>query len=223
VRRFAGRYREEIAVAVIGQQMGFFIDDTAGNHAAGRSSGNGKPDNGKPGRMPWIEIPSSGVAYLACMPGKSPEVLSEPPDAKGAVLVLETIEYEHQTYLALLPADGVRVNGSPVPPVAILRVGDQLRLGKDCVLHVSRFTRAHVGPPPEECVGQECPVCRIKFVPDTVTYICPHCGRPLHCESPDTATNKEIGPLECARLASECVCQKPIVRQEGYEYVPPND
>jgi len=200
------------------QHFGFFLEVPSHERGSDQCSGNGEA--GRP-RLPWIEVPSSATAYLATEPGKPPEVLTTPPPTKALASVLETISYERQAHLVALPGDGVRRNGLPMPPVAILRVGDALRVDGEWVLHVSRFTRPHVGPPPAEFLGKPCSYCRIEFAPATITYVCPHCGAPFHCESEATASNKELGPLECARLMSECHhCRQPIAIEPRYEYVP---
>ena len=162
------------------QHFGFFLEDPSHERGSERGSGNGEAGRQ---RLPWIEVPSSGTAYLATEPGKPPEVLTTPPASKALASVLETIPYERQAYLMALPGDGVRRNGLAMPPVAILRVGDQLRVDGEWVLHVSRFTRPHVGPPPAEFLGKPCSYCRIEFAPATITYFGPHGGTPFHGES----------------------------------------
>ena len=174
-------------------------------------------------RLGWIELPSSGTAYLATTPGKPPEVTATSPPPNALAGVLETIRYERQAYLLIIPRDGVRRNGLPLPPVAVLQVGDALRVEGGWVLHVSRLTRPHVGPPPKEWIGKPCSYCRIEFTPAAITYVCPYCGSPFHCEREATASDPKAGPLECARLMSECHhCREPIVLEPRYEYVPPS-
>ena len=201
-----------------GQHLGFFVEAVSGKRKASQHSGNG--ENGRP-KLAWIEVPASGISYLAASPGKPPRVVSKPPAPKARAGVLETVRYERQTYLMMLPGEGVRVNGLPVPPVAILRVGDQLRVSGKWLLYVSRYNRPHIGPPPKEYVGKPWSYCRVKFTPATVTYVCPHCGTPVHCESEDNYSHKDIGPLECARLISHCHhCAQRLDLTERHEYVP---
>jgi len=201
-----------------GQHYGFFVEPVSEQHEPGQYERDREP--GRP-ELAWIEVPSSDVCYLATEPGKPPQVLSKAPVSKARVSVLETVRYERQTYLMMLPSDGVRLNGLPMPPVAILRVGDRLRVDGEWLLHVSRFTRPCVGPPPKEYLDKPCSYCRMKFTPATITYVCPNCGTPVHCESEDNPSDKEIGPLECARLIRECHhCKQPIVLKERHEYVP---
>ena len=201
-----------------GQHFGFFVEELPGELRNGHRPRNA--EQGRPG-LPWVGVPSSGVAYLAKRAGKPPEVLPQAPEEPAQASVLETVRYERQTYLTMLPAGEFRLNGLPLPPVAILRVGDQLRVGGRWLLHVSRFTRPHIGPTPEEFVGKQCSNCRLEFEATTVTYICPNCGTPVHCESEATKTSEELGPLECARLMSHCHhCHQRIDLKERYEYVP---
>lgn len=200
------------------QHFGFFVEDPS--HEAGSDERSANREARRPG-LPWIEVPSSGTAYLATSPGKPPQVLTTPPPLSALASVLEMIPYERQAYLAAFAGDNVRRNGFPMPPVAILHVGDALRVEGGWVLHVSRFTRPHVGPPPAQCIGKPCSYCRLELVPTTITYVCPDCGAAFHCESEATASNRELGPLECARLMSSCHhCYHPIVLEERYEYVP---
>ena len=198
--------------------FGFFAEPPP--HEAGSDLGPDNPAAARP-RLAWIEVPSTGTAYLATPPGKPPEVAATPPPPNALASVLETIRYERQTYLVAIPGKGLRRNGLPLPPVAVLHVGDALRVDGGWVLHVSRFTRPHVGPPPPEWIGKPCSYCRIEFTPTTITYVCPHCETALHCESENTASDPKAGPLECARLVSECqLCHKPIVLEPRHEYVP---
>jgi hypothetical protein len=166
-------------------------------------------------------LPPSGIGYLVTVPGERPEILDEPPVSTSLTSVLETIRYQDQTYLTMLPGEAIRSGGWPLPLVAVLRVRDQVRVGDRWLLHVSRFTRPYVGPPPDELIGRPCSYCRIEFVPETVVSICPYCRTPVHCEDAESASNPEVGPLECARLMSECHhCHQPVVLEASYEYVP---
>jgi hypothetical protein len=206
------------ALAAGGQQFELLVEPLCEQVESAEAPGGGEP--GQPDAL-WIEVPASEPCYLVTAPGKPPRVVSEPPVSKARVSVLETIAHEQQKYLMIIPADGMRHNGMPMPPVAVLRVGDQVRVDGQWLLHVWRRTRPYVGPPPEECIGDPCSYCRINFTPNTVVYKCPHCGTPVHCESPDSPSDKQVGPLECARLMSQCHhCESPIELRERQEYVP---
>ena len=201
-----------------GQHFELLIEPLSEQAESGQSAGD--KESGQP-QATSIEVPAAEPCYLVTAPGKPPRVLFRPPVSKARVSVFETIAHGQQKYLMMIPANGMRLNGMPVPPVAVLRAGDQLRLDGEWLLYVSRHTRPHIGPPPEECIGNPCSYCRINFTPNTVVYVCPYCGTPVHCESPDTCSDEQVGPLECARLMSLCHhCQSPIELHQRHEHVP---
>ena len=198
-----------------GQRFVLFVE-TAGEQEEPETRSHGR--QAPPRKLTALEVPSSGPAYLAIESGEVPQVLSEAPVGEAGVSILETIRHEYQPYLVMLPGAGIRVNGLPVPPVAILRAGDQIRAEGECLLHVSLLTGPRIGPPPDDKIGEECPYCRVKFTADRTAYVCPHCGTAYHCEGDEREENDR---LECARLASECYhCHKPLILEERYEYVP---
>jgi hypothetical protein len=178
---------------------------------------------GKPTRTGLV--PATGVSYLAVCGDQSPQVLPEPPEADFEVVGrLEALRYQQGHHLAICADPELRINGRRAAPVAILKVGDQLRIGNQWLLHVSRFVRPHIGPPPSDYVDKECSSCRLPLTADTTIYICPNCGLPYHCEPPlpdDAAESTQREPLECARLISTCNhCPQPVVFGEHHEFVP---
>jgi len=169
-------------------------------------------------KLTSIEVPSGAPSYLSVAAGKPPQVVADARKAGPNASVLEPIRHEYHPYLVMLPAGGIRLNGLPAPPVAILRPGDQIRTGDAWLLHVSLLTGPQIGPPSEEQVGEECPYCRLKIAAGRTVAACPHCGMVYHCEGEE---RPEQDRLECARLIAECYhCHKPMVLEERYEYIP---
>lgn len=167
-----------------------------------------------------IEIPLVGPAYLLVREGGKPHVSAEAAASLDDTLLLEAVAVGHQPYL-LMATPGraqARVNGEPAPVVTLLSVKDQVQVTPDVLLHVTQYTRPAIGPPPEDILGQECPVCRGMFQPDTIVYICPSCGKPTHCEGEEKPVDVR---LECIRLGTECpTCNAPVVQAQGYTYIP---
>ena len=172
----------------------------------------------------WCQIPVTGVSYLAVSGDGPPQVLAKPPQAEFAVALLEPVRYQQQHHLAICAGPDLRINGRSAAPVAILKVGDQLRVGDLWLLHLSRFVRPYIGTPPSDYVDKECCSCRLPITADTVIYICPNCGTAYHCEDPSADDGKqedERGPLECARLISICShCPQPVVLGSRHEFIP---
>jgi hypothetical protein len=172
-------------------------------------AGTGEAPRPEPIRVP------AGVSYLAVTEGR-PQVSDRPG---AAAVALEAVSaFGQDRLLAVAPARGqARCNGQPLPRVALLGVRDQLRFG-DTLLHVTLFHRPHVGPPPADTLGRECPLCRVALVGGTTVYVCSHCGTALHCEGEERLADER---LECARLASACpACDRPVVLSAGYAYYP---
>lgn len=160
-----------------------------------------------------------GVWLLSAPLGEPLRLAPAAPAATEQALVLEAVAGPHQPQLVLIsPAEHrPRVNGQPVPRLAVLNVKDQLQLGDDCILHVTLFNCPSIDGPSPETIGKECPLCRTTFQPDTTVYVCPACGTAMHCEGDDKPGDR----LECARIASECpVCGAAVVMQQGYAYIP---
>jgi hypothetical protein len=155
-----------------------------------------------------FEVPAVGAAHLP--------LSADPHDAA----VFEAVAVGHQPYLLMLSPGGqrLRVNGQRAPRVALLSVRDQVQLPDGGVLHVTRYTQPAIGRPGAEHVGKECPVCRDRFAPETIVYVCPSCGSAAHCEGDEKPAEER---LECIRLSSECpTCGAPVVMTQGYTYLP---
>jgi hypothetical protein len=165
------------------------------------------------GRPEPIEVPP-GVSYLSLAGGR-PQLSAAALDDPSQVHVLEPVVQEHRLHLLLLSPAGrrTRLNGHVAPLAAVLQVKDQFQVDDEHVLHVTLYNRPRIGPPAEESLGQECPVCRFPFERQTTVYVCHNCGMPVHCEGD--------GGLDCVALGSECPgCHAPIVMKSGYTYYP---
>jgi hypothetical protein len=146
--------------------------------------------------------------------------LSETPRRRGfstRALHFESLTIEQRAVLLVLTPPGVktRVNDRPSPIVAVLDVGDQLRVG-ETVLHVTRYREFAVGPPTSELLGRRCEVCRVPFDHSTQVYV-HDCGTPMHLESKSKPADER---LECALLGACPNCEEPVVMQSGYSYLP---
>lgn len=160
-----------------------------------------------------------GISYLtATSGGERLSIASRPPRRGDPLLVLEGIEFRGRPrLLALCPSeDAVRLNGAPAPALAALDVKDELQLDARTVLHVTRYRKPYVGPPPEGLVGKDCPVCRTPIESDTTVCLCVNCAAGLHLEGEERGDDR----LECARLESCPACGETLRLDEGYAFVP---
>lgn len=200
-----------------GQHFVLFVEAASQKKQQEPAPVPGSPETPRRNLTP-INVPSGDPSYLTVAAGEFPRLVSDARGADSNAAVLEPIRHEYQPYLVMLPAGGVRVNGLPAPPVAILRPGDRIRTGDEWLLHVSVLTGPRIGPPPEDEIGAECPYCRLKIAPDRTVAACPHCGTVYHCEGDERPQQDR---LECARLIAECYhCHKPMVLEERYESIP---
>ena len=153
-----------------------------------------------------------------------------------SALVFEPLFNDHTPSVALTVRDRhavVYVNGVRIGPVHVLRVGDVVECdGEALALHLSMLRRPYLGPPRSEHVGRECAVCLTPIAepatappdgaPDTGTlsiFECVACGAVLHERVTLPGSTTEV--LECSRTVAVCpCCDAPLVREEGYAYVP---
>ncbi|MFI5379499.1 MAG: hypothetical protein ACHRHE_09395 [Tepidisphaerales bacterium] len=123
--------------------------------------------------------------------------------------VVEPLALRRRSVVLLVTHTGrsPRVNGQPVPRVAVLKENDHLLLdGAAGTLLLVRDATPCIGPAPADFIGHPCPFCRVPFDSGTRVLLCV-CGQPLHFADPGAGEDR----LECARLAAECpVCGRPI-------------
>lgn len=169
----------------------------------------------------WLELPATPVRLLE----REGELAAIGIDegAPGEVersIILETVRYERQPYLALLsmPGAGVRVNGAEAPAAAVVRTRDQIELEGAFLLYVSQFSRPYRGPAPDDLPKHDCPVCLTPIAARSLVFICPNCQTALHAQGEETPVEER---LECHLSSSTCpCCNQPLTREEGYDYVP---
>jgi len=113
--------------------------------------------------------------------------------------------------------DSVQVNGLPAPRVSLLKEKDTLRLDGNFLLHVTVYNRPAIGPVKAEWIDRECPVCRVPFKPSSRCYVCA-CGAVLHCE--DGGNDDDLPCAEVSARSGCPVCQRPVIIQPGYSYLP---
>jgi hypothetical protein len=167
-----------------------------------------------------VVVPS-GISWLdlARATEAAPRLVKRRPRVGRPALCFEPVSAGGRDLLLMAGGDaaGTRVNGLPAPPLATLGIRDEIRVGRERILHLSALRSPHIGPPASDRVGEECPVCRVEFREDTVVYTC-SCGQPLHLEGEEVP---EDDRLQCALTARACVVCRRFVRLEGgYEYVP---
>lgn len=134
-------------------------------------------------------------------------------------MILEQVVQHRQPRLLLVRAGTgqVRVNGLPVPHFILLKEKDCLSLDEEFLLHITVYLQPMIGLASAECVGKECPVCRVPFAAASKCYFCP-CGAAMHCEDSGTEESLQCAEL-CAR--SGCpACQRPVALTCGYSYMP---
>jgi len=205
------------------EQFGFFIDSGAtpdGGVRIGGSRATPLRTAVRRATPPWLAFPDGSPVFLIVAAGGTPNLASEVSDGAETLAGLARLEYERHTYVMMLvPGDRtIHLNGVTAPPVTLLRIGDQLEWNGATVLHLSAFRRPYLGPARPDDLGQECPVCRVRFTEQSVVLVCVHCGAVMHCESQAPGSD---APLECARLSTECPrCGHELVTEEGFAYVP---
>lgn len=163
-----------------------------------------------------VEVPM-GPSYLSTGDDGALRLSSERPDSGIPVWVVEPVMRSREIQLLILsnPFFGVpRINGSPVPPIAVAKIGDQIVIDHGFVFHVTAFQRPSIGSPTCEQIDKECGFCRLSISADATVFTCA-CGCVLHCESLDTPCDEN--DLTCAQAVSECPgCESPISLEEGY-------
>jgi hypothetical protein len=86
--------------------------------------------------------------------------------------------------------------------------------GIDSLFYVGERTTPYVGPPPQEILGQECPICRIPFDRETRVGAC-RCGRFFHFETPDSHPQaSDEDRLDCFQRAGVCPCRAVLTTEE---------
>jgi len=146
---------------------------------------------------PWAVIPAGDSGLRLVSPGA--------PAAGGALWLEPVQQRAHPLRVLAVSASAgtLRVNGQPAPRVTVLRENDFVQWGPEVAFTVEFVRRSSVGPPPREFVGRPCPVCRVPFAADVVTFGCA-CGTRLHCEVGENG-------LQCAQRSRRCPsCLNPL-------------
>lgn len=169
--------------------------------------------------LPALQVPA-GISHLA--PAREPLALvSRKP--RTPAFVFEPLAAREQQdgrprLLLLTPAGlRARLNGQAVPRVALLRVGDQLQLDANAILHVTEYRLSGAVAPSPELVGEDCGVCRLPLLVDTTVYICVGCGLPMHLEGQAKPADDR---LECALFGDCPVCGSKVRTESGHVWLP---
>jgi len=185
------------------QTINLFLEET------GRSE---QPDR--------LEVPE-GVSYVMVDGDGRPVLGRDLPEDVSSFMLIEQIHWDRAARLVLLNmgSDAPMVNGKSAPPVVLLGEGDEVVFGRagGFVAHVTVFSRPVFGPPPENEIGNACPICLVNFSAESRTYICPVCGKPTHCDSEEEPGTR----LCCAMPGRKCpVCRTPMTFDAGFTYIP---
>jgi hypothetical protein len=160
------------------------------------------------------ELPAEGLAVLVEVAGE-PHLRTDGPWHDPAAVVLEPLaRNELELLLALRgPAAELEVNGCAAPRAAVLRPGDELRLGASPALRVDFFRASPFVLADEEHAHAHCQLCRGAIRAGGRVYVCP-CGALAHADEPHGAS-PEAEPLECA-FGTCTSCGRAIVPEAGY-------
>ncbi len=145
------------------------------------------------------------------------EVLEAPPgNGQARLLLLNLNDFDFSD--SGCSDSGGKLNGGPMPRVAVLAVGDQLTLAGGHTLHVSRFAESPLRAAGQDDAGRICPLCRSPIEAERRVYHC-SCGTLLHADDPRKAGSDA---LECYLLASQgCSdCGAEVAMEEGLVFVP---
>jgi hypothetical protein len=162
-----------------------------------------------------VEIPQ-GVSSFAPKRGAAPRVEAHAEAQAARGIVFETIPSGGRDLLVMRtpPGFSASVNGRPAPQLAVLEIGDQLRVG-DELLHVTRFRRIEAAPPSEDQIGRVCGVCKIEIHAET-RIIVHECGALLHLEQESVP---ELERLDCALVGCQ-ECSLPVEFEAGFVFLP---
>jgi hypothetical protein len=127
------------------------------------------------------------------------------PAPPGALLFQPVRQPPHPRRLLAVADhfDALRVNGQAAPPATVLRENDFVQWGPEVSFVVALVHRSALGPPSPEDIGRPCPICRVPFSADAVTFGCA-CGTRVHCDGSEDG-------LQCAQRSGRCPsCCQPI-------------
>jgi len=162
-------------------------------------------DAGAPARPSVLSLPSGPCAVIR-EPAGGLRLVPEPWLVPADALRIEPVRQRGHPLRLLAVADApgaLRVNGQAAPRVAVLRENDVVEWGPRVSFVVEFARRPTVGLPPPADVGRVCPVCRVPFSADVLTYGCA-CGTRLHCEASEDG-------LQCAQRRRTCpTCHQPV-------------
>ena len=180
---------------------------------------------------------STQVSYLVERRGGPALTLRRPA---RPVLALEPVQVEGRPRLLVLqpgapglqrsngaasskgpraPRPRMRLNGQPLPPVAILRVRDRLRVGPR-TFHVTAFRAGGAVAPAPAQLGVPCGVCRLPLTQETLVHAC-ECGVLLHLEGEPIPVEER---LECALVGDACPsCESALMLEGGHVWLPEVD
>lgn len=170
-----------------------------------------------PAPADFIELP--GPISLELREGELMAVSGRSSDA----VALAPVQRQGQPLLVMTAPEGagVRVNGCLAGPVEVLGVRDLLDVALSSRLwHVTLYRRPYAGPAAAEHAGRECPICLAQIELEAAVLVCASCGAVMHDEAGEARPSRG-DDLQCARTVSTCPsCEQPLVREEGYAYIP---
>jgi hypothetical protein len=155
-------------------------------------------------------VPARGLRLIGAEGG------ARPADSIGDPCALELTPFVRRGQELLLARAGdeatLELNGLGAPLFAVLRAGDEIRLGPALPALFVDFYR----PPPfrlatPEDAANVCPLCRGPLAAGRRVYAC-QCGAITHAEQ---ASDPADGALECAS-GSCAACARPLVTEAGF-------
>ena len=182
------------------------------------TSGSTRRDDAPTARL---RIPNR-LAVILAGPGCPPQLVNRVRFDPERTFIIQPLWDRPRGQLLLLSPGSRRplVNGRPAPAVTLLSIGDEILFcTSSCVIaHLTVFVRPQIGPSPRDVSGKRCPICKTKFVRDSIVYRCHGCSQLLHGGRPGNADRQG---LNCAHLCKACpICQSPIQLTAGYAYLP---
>lgn len=167
-------------------------------------------------RQPALSVGGGdGVVWVSVDPETGQ--LGQAPNRREAVAALRFVERRLSADLAMVPLrDGVRVNGLPAPPLAILTTQDSVLLAPGCLSFVTERFRPYVGPPLGELLKKKCPICRMLPEPTSRVVTC-RCGVPYTYETEESHPELPASErLNCFEKARVCICCGRTLSLEPY-------
>jgi hypothetical protein len=141
-------------------------------------------------------------------------------DPAATVFAAGAVASNFHLALALIRhCDGLLVDGRPALGFSVLDVKSTLVVpGLDGMIYVAHLVRPYVGPPPQQLLNKECPICKIPFAADTRVGMC-RCGQFYHFETAQSHPQvSDENRLNCFQQARVCHCGASLTAEEQWTW-----